>query len=241
MRLKDRIVVVTGAGSGIGRACAIEFAAAGAKVVVADINPESAVETVKQISALNGTSYAVQTDVSKPGSVQKLVDFTIKTLKRIDALINNAAIFEQLDWQDTSLEAWQRHLQINLTAPFQLSQAFARWLDADASGCIVNLLDWRALRPGADHLPYTISKAGLAALTRSLAQAFAPRIRVNALALGAILPPSDGADTQGLLENIPARRWAHLEEVSQAVLFLLDGAEYITGEIIHLDGGRHLV
>ena len=131
------------------------------------------------------------------------------------ALVNNASIFEPLTWDKTSLESWERHLRVNLTAPFLLSQAFARSLPEGASGRIVNLLDWRALRPGADHLPYTISKAALAALTQSLAVALAPRVTVNGLALGAILPPSDGGATKAVLENVPARRWAELDEVSQ--------------------------
>jgi pteridine reductase len=108
-------------------------------------------------------------------------------------------------------------------------------------GRIVNILDWRALRPGRDHLPYTISKSALAALTQSLAAALAPQITVNALALGAILPPSDGSDTTGLLQFVPVRRWASLDEVDEALLFLLEGPAYITGEILHVDGGRHLV
>ncbi|OGO28362.1 MAG: hypothetical protein A2136_07905, partial [Chloroflexi bacterium RBG_16_54_11] len=156
-------------------------------------------------------------------------------------LVNSAAIFGPQKWDTTTLEEWDRHLMVNLTTPFLLSRAFARQVPPGEGGRIVNLLDWRALRPGADHLPYTISKSALAALTRSLAIAFAPRITVNGLALGAILPPVDGAAPKNILERIPAGRWAGLDEVAQSVLFLLDGPAYITGEIIHIDGGRHLV
>jgi NAD(P)-dependent dehydrogenase (short-subunit alcohol dehydrogenase family) len=156
-------------------------------------------------------------------------------------LVNNAAIFESRTWETTDIDSWNRHLDINLTAPFLLSQAFARSLPETHVGRIVNILDWRALRPGADHLPYTISKAALAALTRSLAAAMAPRITVNGLALGAILPPSPKADLQHIIKPVPAGRWAEPDEVGQALLFLLDGPGYITGEILHLDGGRHLV
>ena len=109
------------------------------------------------------------------------------------------------------------------------------------SGRIINLLDWRALQPGPDHLPYTISKSALAALTRSLAVALAPQINVNGLALGAILPPSGGITDPNILNRVPARRWANLEEVSQALVFLLNGPAYVTGEILHVDGGRHLL
>jgi pteridine reductase len=159
----------------------------------------------------------------------------------IYALINNAAIFEPLSFQQTSLNDWDRHLTLNLTTPFLTSKAFADSLRPGEDGRIVNILDWRALRPAADHFPYTISKAGLAALTRSLAVALAPHISVNGLALGAILPPSDGENDDDIIQDIPAKRWANLDEVGEALIFLLDGPTYITGEILHLDGGRHLV
>ena len=139
------------------------------------------------------------------------------------------------------MDDMNRHLMVNLMAPFLLSQAFAQSLSLGDSGRIVNMLDWRSLRPGPDHFPYTISKSALAALTRSLAVALAPQITVNGLALGAILPPSDGAMTGNILDNVPVHRWAILEEVGQALVFLLDGPAYVTGEILHVDGGRHLV
>ena len=157
----------------------------------------------------------------------------------IHFLINNAAIFESLSFESSSLENWNQHLATNLTAPFILSQAFAH--QADDGSRIINILDWRALRPGADHFPYTISKSALAALTKSMAVALAPKIIVNGLALGAILPPSDGAANPEIIKNIPMKRWAHENEVEQALLFLLTSPTYITGEIIHVDGGRHLI
>jgi len=132
-------------------------------------------------------------------------------------------------------------MRINLTTPFLLSQAFAAQLPETADGRIVNILDWRALRPGADHFPYTISKAALAAMTRSLAAALAPRITVNGIALGAVLPPADGGGGPEVIEKVPLGRWSKDEEVQQALVFLLSGPAYITGEIIHVDGGRHLV
>ena len=152
---------------------------------------------------------------------------------------NSAAIFEPLTLENTSVEDWEKHLAINLMAPFLLSQAFAK--QAPDGARILNILDWRALRPGADHFPYTISKAALAAMTRSLAVALAPKIIVNGLALGAILPPSDGKAKLDIIKNIPAQRWAEEQEVEQALVFALTWPEYITGEIIHLDGGRHLI
>jgi len=120
-----------------------------------------------------------------------------------------------------------------------LCQAFAK--QAADGARIVNILDWRALRPGADHFPYTISKSALAALTKSLAVALAPGITVNGLALGAILPPTNGKVNTEITKFIPAKRWSKENEVEEALLFLLTGPAYITGEILHVDGGRHLV
>jgi pteridine reductase len=156
----------------------------------------------------------------------------------LHGLVNSAAIFESLSLEATSVDDWQRHLQINLTAPFLLSQAFA--MQAPDGARIVNILDWRALRPGADHFPYTISKAALAAMTKSLAVALAPKIIVNGLALGAILPPSDGKARPDIIKNVPAGRWAEQAEVEQTLVFALTCPAYILGEIIHVDGGRHL-
>ncbi len=183
-------------------------------------------------------AWVVQADLGEAARAGSLIPM-INEFTPLHALVNSAAIFGSLTFEGTPIEDWQRHLQINLTAPFLLSQAFAR--QAGDGARIVNILDWRALRPGADHFPYTISKAGLALMTQSLAVALAPKVVVNGLALGAILPPSDGQARPDIVKTIPAGRWADEAEVKQALLFALTGPAYITGEIIHVDGGRHLV
>ena len=194
-----------------------------------------------ELTTLGVEVHLLQADFSKPEQASDLIEQGL-TFGPLFALVNSAAIFQKLDLETSNLQNWQLHLDINLTAPFLLSQAF--WKAArqtGAEGRIVNILDWRALRPGADHLPYTISKAALAALTQSLAIAMAPKVTVNGLAFGAILPPTDGGKTEGILKQVPAGRWAELDEVGQTLLFLLTGPQYISGEIIYLDGGRHLV
>ena len=248
MALQDKLVLITGGARRVGRSLALACARAGADVAVHyGQSRNDAEELAGEIENLGRRALLLQADLNDPQSAAGLIE-QAASFGSLYALVNNASIFEPLDWQSTSLDDWNRHMAVNLTTPFLLSQAFARRLPAEAEGRIVNLLDWRALRPGKDHLPYTISKAGLAALTRSLAIALAPRITVNGLALGAILPPSGGSKPpegstfeQRLIQSVPAGRWARLEEVDQALLFLLDGAGYITGEFLHLDGGRHLV
>jgi NAD(P)-dependent dehydrogenase (short-subunit alcohol dehydrogenase family) len=243
MSLSGKIILVTGAGVRIGRALALGVARSGAQVVLHYYHStDEAQEVLVQIHEMGGQGWLLQADL---GDVQQTAGLIERACQfgSLYALVNNAAIFEPLTWQDTNLQAWQHHLDINLTAPFLLSQAFARGLQPGQGGRIINLLDWRALRPGADHLPYTISKAALAALTRSMAIALAPHVLVNGIALGAILPPSNNTNDarQPVLARVPAERWAELDEVVQTLIFLLDGPSYITGEVIHLDGGRHLV
>ena len=241
MSLLGKTVLITGGARRIGRSLALTVAELGGNVIVHyDRSREPAEETRAAIQAIGRDAQILQADFKDPRNAVRMFH-KAREFGPIFALINNAAIFESLTVSETNLDDWNKHLAINLTAPFMLSQAFNQALAPDEEGRIVNLLDWRALRPGSDHLPYTISKAGLVALTQSLAIALAPRITVNGLALGAVLPPSDGAQTIGILNQVPMRRWAMLPEVASALQFLLEGPRYITGEVIHVDGGRHLV
>ncbi|HMN62226.1 MAG TPA: SDR family oxidoreductase [Anaerolinea sp.] len=246
--LQDKLVLITGAAKRVGRSLALACARAGAHVAVHYGQSQAEAESLRdEIRALGRQAWLIQADLGDPQQAVEVIERAAVN-GPLYALVNNASIFDPLTWQTATLEDWNRNLMVNLTAPFLLSQAFATRLLADpaAQGRIVNLLDWRALRPGVDHLPYTIAKAGLAALTRSLGVSLAPRITVNGLALGAILPPSGSMpaagnpDAQKLIAQVPAGRWAELEEVDQALLFLLAGPAYITGEILHIDGGRHL-
>ncbi|MBC8503944.1 MAG: SDR family oxidoreductase [Anaerolineales bacterium] len=241
MSLAGKTILITGAARRIGRSMALAVAQAGGDVIIHHgHSPEQAEEVKEQAEAFSVRSHIIQADLGKAAEIEHLISEALE-FGPLFGLINNASIFDPLNWKQTTLDDWDRHMRVNLSAPFLLSQRFAEAINPEAQGRIINILDWRALRPGADHLPYTISKAGLAALTRSLAIALAPNITVNGLAFGAILPPSDGGLTQDLLEFVPAKRWADLKEVDQALLFLLTGPSYINGEIIHLDGGRHLV
>jgi pteridine reductase len=212
----------------------------GADVIIHHAHsPEEAEGTFNEIIAIGRKAWIVEADFDRPEIIPEFME-RVFTLSSVFALINNSAIFQPLSFSETSLTDWNNHLNINLTTPFLLSQAFSRQAPLKIPRRIINILDWRALRPGADHFPYTISKAALVALTQSTAVALAPNTLVNGIAFGAVLPPSDGGQPEKFLHQVPINRLATLEEVSQTVSFLLTGPDYITGEIIHLDGGRHL-
>jgi NAD(P)-dependent dehydrogenase (short-subunit alcohol dehydrogenase family) len=241
MSLDGKRILITGAARRVGRHLALGVAKAGADVVIHYDHSRADADSLRlEIEALGRQASLLQADFSDPAQVATLIPQANEG-GILYALVNSASIFGTQTWENTTLEDWNIHLMVNLTTPFLLSQAFARQVPPEGTGRIVNLLDWRGFRPGADHLPYTITKSALGALTQALAVSFAPRITVNGLALGAILPPSGGKTPENITKKIPAGRWADLDEVSQALIFLLDGPAYVTGEVIHVDGGRHLV
>jgi len=237
--LQGKTILITGAARRLGRAFALACGRAGADIIIHHgHSPAEAKSLRDELASFGRQSWILAADLSHPESASQLIERACEC-SPLYGLVNSAAIFEPLSMSATSLEAWNNHLNINLTAPFLLSQAFAKYVK---EGRIVNILDWRALRPGADHFPYTVTKSALTAMTKSLAIALAPHITVNGLALGAILPPADNPSaSEEVIEAVPAKRWSEPGEVEEALLFLLSGAAYITGEIIHVDGGRHLM
>ena len=239
--LYGKKILITGAAKRIGRQLALASAEAGADVVIHYGHSASEAENLAaQIRQMGREAEIVQANFSDPETALQEFEHILASSNNLFALVNNASIFEPVKFVNTTLQSWRQHMDVNLTAPFLLSQAFAKSL-GKRSGRIINMLDWRALRPGKDHFPYTISKAALVSMTKSLANVLAPNIQVNGLALGAILPPASGNTGDAIIKDVPAQRWAQLDELVEAYIFLLTGPEYITGEILHLDGGRHLV
>ena len=242
MQLDGKVALVTGAGVRIGRALALALAERGTHVVVhynRSEGPAREVET--QIQSLGAKTLALQADLRESSSIGPLIDHIVQQLGGLDILINSASIFERGTILDTTEENWDDHLAINLKAPFFLCQAYARQLKPEQRGHIINIADWRALRPGVAYMAYTLSKAGLVAMTKSLALALAPNVQVNAIAPGAILAPpgDDGGYFAKVATRIPARRLGSPEEIVRTVLFLL-GSDFVTGELVHVTGGEHL-
>jgi pteridine reductase len=156
--------------------------------------------------------------------------------------VNSAAIFERTPFAEATLEDWNSHLEINLRGPWLFAQAVAAGMRERGQGVIINLVDIAAERPFTGYLPYSISKAGLAAMTKGLARALAPEVRVNGIAPGAVLWPDDYPEDQkaALVEKTPLRRAGCAEDIAAAVVFLVEGSDFVTGVILPVDGGRGL-
>lgn len=237
MDIEGKTILITGGARRVGRGIASGLAKIGCDVIIHYSHSRHEAETLQaQIRKSNGSADIFNADFNSPIEIQKLIDY-VNGRGEVYGLINNAAVYDDLDIENTTLDDWDRHIRINLTAPFLLSKG----LNFETPGRIINILDWKAQRPTGDHLPYMISKSGLHALTRSLAVALAPNITVNGIAFGAILPASDGTTPNNLIDKVPQERWAEMSEVVDTVQFLLAGPSYITGDVIYLDGGRHLI
>lgn len=245
MNGNDRVAIVTGGAVRIGRALSLALARDGMRICLHyGSSKPAADQTAEQIRAAGSEVALVQADLAQPlTSARTIVETALETFGQVDVLINNAAIFEPSSLADLTAGGWQRHQDINLTAVVFLCQKFAQALEQrpEGNGVIINIADWRALQPQPGHLAYTISKAGIVALTRLLAQELAPKIRVNAIAPGAILsPPGAGDDfEQQMAGAIPLGRTGRPNDITAAARFLL-ASEFITGEILHVTGGQQL-
>jgi NAD(P)-dependent dehydrogenase (short-subunit alcohol dehydrogenase family) len=239
--LKGRTALVTGGARRLGRAMVLALAHEGCDVVLHYRgSQDEAEETAGRARETGAQVWLVQGDLADPAAAAGLVARAAGQAQRpVDILVNNASIFAPGDLATTTLEQWEANQAVNLRAPFLLAQGLAANLADDQPGDIINLNDIRVLDPGADHFPYTISKVGLHGLTRSLARALAPRVRVNELALGAVLPPEKAsADYMHTLKSqILTDRFPQVQDVTSALLFLL-GNPALTGQTLAIDGGR---
>ena len=238
-----KTALVTGAGQRIGRALAFALAESGAKVAVHYNSSESAAaETVSMVRAVGGEAEAFQADLADARQAYQLAARISRRYGPLHILVNNASLFGRQTVKDTTAADWDLYFAVNVRAPFLLAQAMAASLPAGSTGKVVNIGDWRTAR--RNRFTYGASKAALSGLTKSLAYALAPNIQVNEVALGAILPPADASperpDQSRDTGATPAGRMGTLNEVAQAVLALVHN-DYITGERIHVDGGRHVV
>lgn len=237
MKLKNKVVIVTGGSSGIGKAISLLFGEQGAKVIIAGLDPKKGNAIARKIK---GASF-VKTDISKEKDVEELIKFTIKKYNKIDILVNNAGIGSSKDFEKITKKEWQKILETNLIGTFLCTQKVSKHMKA---GTIINISSTSGLdyNSSANRPDYSASKAGIINLTKSTAQKLAPKIRVNCIAPGYIATGLNvgmsKAKKQQIMKNTPLKRLGQAEEVAKTALFLAsEDSSFITGEIIVIDGG----
>ncbi len=237
-----RGALVTGGAQRLGRAIALALGQAGFAVAVHyNASADAAAATAADIRAAGGRAEIVPADLAQEAEMAPLVAKANAAVGPLGVLVNNASMFERDEWDTTDRASWDRHMEPNLRAPFVLSQAFARALPPAAEGVVINMLDERVWSLTPHFVSYTVSKAGLWALTQSLALALAPRIRVNGIGPGPALPSPRQTAEQFARQcaATPLRRGTSPEEVARATLAIL-ALPSMTGQMIALDGGQHL-
>ena len=236
------VALVTGGARRIGRAIVADLAEHGWAVAIhCNRSEDEAQDLAAAIREKGGRAAIVTGDFAEAETPARVVDAAVAALGPLTLLVNNASIFEFDAVGALDRVLWERQMAINLTAPVFLAEAFAARLPEDAEGNVVNLLDQSVLRPKPENFSYQISKAALAAATERLAQAMAPRVRVNGIAPGPALP-SVRQSQEGyrrLVEATPLRRAPDLTEFGRAIRYIVE-TRSITGQVIALDGGQHL-
>ncbi|TWT57061.1 3-oxoacyl-[acyl-carrier-protein] reductase FabG [Thalassoglobus neptunius] len=242
MILSGRNAIVTGGAVRIGREIGRSLAKSGVNVCVHyGTSEDEAQAAVDEFTSLGVQSMKVSADLGHPVDASRAIFSAARSaLGEITLLVNCAAIFEPGSLASTTLHAWERHSSINLMAPFFLTQELVNNLKNETAA-VVNLIDWRGTTPVAGHCAYTMSKAGLAAQTKILAQELGPSVRVNGVAPGAILPaPGESqSEFEAKAKLNPLNQTGGPEMIAEAVVFLL-GSDFITGEILHVTGGQQL-
>jgi pteridine reductase len=240
-KLQGRVALVTGAGKRLGRAVALRLAREGADLAIHyGKSAADAREVVGQIHQLGHRAAAFPAELTDVAAIQDLVKDVIAEFGRLDILINTAATFLQTKFGETTEATWDGSLDTNLKAPFFLSQAAAPYLAKSGHGVIINFADIGGLLGWRDFLPHSLSKTGVMMLTRILAKELAPAVRVNAIAPGTITMPGDPPEWQSdYVRLAPLRRTGHPVEIADAVMYLVT-AEFMTGHVLVLDGGRTL-
>lgn len=242
MPSNPKTVLITGGAKRLGRAIALHLGTAGWSVAIHyNSSQADAEETVAALHAKGVQAAHLKADLAKEDDAQRLVGRAREAVGPLTALINNASVFENDTIRTATRASWDKHMETNLRAPFVLSQTFAAQLPDGADGAIVNLLDQRLLNPTPEFLSYGVSRAGLHWLTVTLAQALAPRIRVNAVAPGPTLRATRQSEAHFQRKQAATilGRGSAPEDIAAATLYLLE-AKSVTGQMIAVDGGEHL-
>jgi len=239
--LCGRVALVTGAGRRVGRALAVGLGTQGMQVAVHyHASDRGARETADLVARAGGTATLFSADLTSLDAPEQLARDVVGRLGALDVLVNSSAVMERTPLGEVTATAWDAMMALNLRAPFLLAQAAAPHL-SQRQGAIVNIADLAAFETWPAYIPHGISKAGVVYMTRALARALAPGVRVNAVAPGAVLLPDGWTedDAARLRESTPLARLGSPQDVVDAMLYLLH-SDYVTGETVIVDGGRHV-
>jgi NAD(P)-dependent dehydrogenase (short-subunit alcohol dehydrogenase family) len=237
-----KTVLITGAAKRLGRAIALDLARHGWNIALHYHASEKEARATCEDARTAGVKVALlEADLMQEDQTAALIPRAVKELGPLTALVNSASLFENDEWVSVTRESWDKHIEVNLRAPFVLSQAFAKQLPLGMSGAIVNIVDQRVLKPTPQFLSYSLSKAGLHWLNTTLAQALGPRIRVNAVGPGPTMRNArqSEADFQRQRAATILKTGAEPQDICDAIRYLLE-AKAVTGEMIAVDGGQHL-
>jgi 3-oxoacyl-[acyl-carrier protein] reductase len=243
MRLENKVAIITGAGSGIGKETALLFAKEGAKVVVADINEKSGGETLAEIKKNGGGGYFAKLDVSDRVEIKQVVKDAVEKYGKIDILINNAGIIQDALVLKMTEEQWDRVINVNLKGTFNCIQAVVEVMINQGNGVIINTSSIVGLNGNVGQVNYAAAKAGLIGMTKTLAKELGKKgIRVNAVAPGFIVTPMTSNVPEKILEvmkeKTPLRRLGGTKDVAYAYLYLAsDEANFVNGAVLSVDGG----
>ena len=237
MNINGKVALITGAAKRIGREIALEFARRGARVAV---HYRSGEAEAKQVAGRDGAVF--HADLRDAAAVEKMFRGIEATFGGLDILINSASVFSPSTADDATRDHWDLQMDTNAKAPFFLAQYAARLMRARGAGKIVNIADVAVSSPWLEYLPYSVAKGGVVTLTRGLAKALAPQVQVNAIAPGPILPPPGlrAAERRKAAEKTLLKRWGSPRDIAAAVLFFLEGSDFVTGVVLPVDGGRLL-
>ena len=239
--LQGRVALVTGGARRVGKAIALALAGRGAEIVVHyNSGDAEARHTTDELRGLGVRAVTLQADLADADAAQSLPQRAYEALGALDVLVNSAAMMRRTPVGDVTVADWDAMFHLNLRAPFLIAQSAAPFLRA-RGGVIVNIADLAAYETWPAYVPHAITKAGVVQMTRGLARALAPEIRVNAVAPGAVLLPDEWGDDAAarLVATTPLARLGSADDVAQAVVYLCE-ASYVTGEVLIVDGGRHI-
>ena len=244
MQLKGCTVLITGAAKRDGRVIALTLAASGADIVIhyhrSDKDAVALQSLIKK--KYKKTPGLLQGDLSKLADLRRIADEAWKLRKKVDVLINNASTFYPTPLGKVREEQWEDLFNVNARAPFFLSEALGLKMKKRGQGKIVNIADWAALQPYTQYVPYCASKAALVAVSQGMARTLAPEVQINTILPGPVMWPDDlgAAVMKNVIRNTPLKRIGTPQDIAKAAKFLIEGSDFMTGSLVHVDGGRHI-